>query len=50
LRNNIRVAKLTEAIIKLKRELDKAKSKKKSLKGESELKYKIIQLRLILRG
>jgi len=38
LRDNIKIVKLTQAIIKLQRELDRAYNKKRNLKWASELK------------
>jgi hypothetical protein len=49
LRDNIKIVKLTQAIIKLQRELDRAYNKKRRLEWASELQKKIIQVDLILR-
>jgi hypothetical protein len=45
--NNIRIATLTQAIIKLQMELDKAYNKKRRLGWASELQWKRVQVGVI---
>jgi hypothetical protein len=45
--NNIRIATLTQAIIKLQRELDRAYNEERRLEWASELQWKRVQVGVI---